>query len=123
MLEDKAVNDIDAAWAGEEALLSPEVRRDADALDALLAPEFREIGTSGRLWLRHEVIAALVSPDSDGENGEWVISERAAIELGDHVIHLSYRLEHRGRVSRRSSLWRVEGGRARILFHQGTAVG
>ncbi|UFS59278.1 nuclear transport factor 2 family protein [Subtercola endophyticus] len=45
----------------ERALLSPEVRGDRAALERLLDRQFIEIGQSGRLWTRAEMIAALVA--------------------------------------------------------------
>jgi hypothetical protein len=48
----------------ELALLTPDVRGSADQLEELLDPDFGEIGRSGRLWTRGEMIAALVK-DTD----------------------------------------------------------
>jgi hypothetical protein len=120
----ESADEVAAAWAGEESLLSSEVRDDASAIDELLDPSFREFGASGRVWSRDAVIAAVVGerPSTEGVDG-WAISQRQQITLGEGLVHLSYRLERDGRVSQRSSVWRVENGRARILFHQGTTAG
>ncbi len=118
------MSDVELAWAGEEALLAPETRHDPATVEGLLDPEFREIGQSGRLWDRDGIVAMLVEPaDAEaGDAGQYVISERAAVELGEGVVLLMYRLVFDGRDSRRSSVWRVRDGRARISFHQGTSV-
>lgn len=111
---------IAAAWHGEEALLRPGTRRDRDALQALLAPGFREIGQSGRLWARAEIIDALVA--SEDFDADQVMSERHAERLAPGLVLLTYRLEFARRISRRSSLWRVHDGAASLVFHQGTAL-
>lgn len=49
----------------ELALLTPEVRRSKCRLEGLLDPDFRDIGTSGRLWSRAEMIATLSSGGDD----------------------------------------------------------
>lgn len=115
---------VQLAWAGEEALLAPETRHDLATVDALLDPEFREIGQSGRLWDRDGIVAMLMEP-ADAEAsvaGEYAISERSAVELGDGVVLLTYRLVFEGRDSRRSSVWRIRDARARVVFHQGTSL-
>ncbi len=45
----------------ELALLTPEARGSAEQLEELLDPDFGEIGKSGRLGARGEMIAALVA--------------------------------------------------------------
>lgn len=118
------MSEVELAWAGEEALLAPQTRHDLAAVDALLDPEFREIGQSGRLWDRDGIVAMLVEPvDAEAKAaGDAAISERAAVELGEGAVLLTYRLVFDGRDSRRSSVWRVRDGQARVLFHQGTSV-
>ncbi len=109
--------DLDLAWASEEALLLPSTRQDRSALEELLAPEFREIGQSGRLWTRQELIDELLA---ESIAGSFEVTERAALEVGDELVLLTYRLQTQGRVSRRSSLWRVDADGPRVVFHQGT---
>lgn len=107
------------AWAAEERLLDPAVRSDADELAQLLAPDFSEIGRSGRRWRRDDIIAALVAePPSCGPA---VIEERESRPLGPDTVLLTYLLHFDSRVSRRSSVWRCDP-RPRCIFHQGTSV-
>jgi hypothetical protein len=47
---------IASAWRGEKALLTLVARRDESLLTNLLAPDFVEIGQSGRRWSRAEMI-------------------------------------------------------------------
>jgi len=111
---------VASAWSAEEALLSADVRRDPGRLRELLAPDFVEIGQSGRRWDRDGIIAALTG-DADPVI-EPVITEREAVGIGPDAVLLSYRLETGGRSSRRSSLWRSDRGAVRCVFHQGTPL-
>ena len=111
---------IELAWEGELALLTPEVRCDPMRLDGWLADDFREIGQSGRLWERGEIIAALAT--SEEPLSAAVVSERDERLLGPDTVLLAYRLVFGDRSSRRSSLWRLERGTMRCFFHQGTSL-
>ncbi|WP_197072068.1 DUF4440 domain-containing protein [Microbacterium oxydans] len=106
------------AWRGEEALLSPGVRGSETRLRELLAPDFSEIGQSGRRWDRAEVVAALV--DDIEADAEVRISERGARVISLDTVLLTYRLQFGGRTSLRSSLWRRTGESVQCFFHQGT---
>jgi hypothetical protein len=110
---------IDSAWLAEEALLSPAVRKDARRLAELLAPEFTEIGQSGRRWSRSETITGLVAEIETVT--EVSLTEREALLIGRQIVLLSYRLQFGARVSRRSSVWRRDETLV-CLFHQGTPV-
>ena len=114
---------IASAWRGEEELLTPRVRGNPDMLLELLDPGFREIGQSGRLWNRTDIIAALVE-NTAGETApeSAQLDDRAALPLSPDTVLLTYRLRFGGRQSLRSSLWRRSGKSARCLFHQGTPV-
>ena len=61
----------------ERRLLEPEVRRDPTALEDLLHESFREIGRSGRLWTRDELIDVMTGADS--------VDVQSAVVTGEHV--------------------------------------
>ena len=109
---------IAAAWAAEEQLLTPDVRRDSSALRRLLAEDFVEIGQSGRRWTRDDILAALVC---DPGRGDGEITEREARRLAPGLVLLHYLLRFDGRSSRRTSIWRCEP-EPRCVFHQGRSV-
>ena len=58
----------------ELALLSPAARGSAATVEELLDPEFREVGVSGRLWCRDEIVAALVAERAE-RHGETTATE------------------------------------------------
>ena len=105
----------------ELSLLSPPVRRSAQQVDELLDPDFREIGASGRLWTRAEVISALTSEPSTDED-RIRATEVAGEVVGPGIVQLIYVSDRDGRRTRRSSLWRRSAGGWRMLFHQGTPL-
>ena len=105
----------------ELALLTPEVRGSADQLEELLDPDFGEIGKSGRLWTRGEMIAALVA-DTDPEQHTINFSDMSGRTVGPGFVLLTYVTEVEGRRARRSSLWRQSMKGWRVLHHQGTPI-
>lgn len=105
----------------EEQLLRPEFRRDRAAVAALLADGFREFGSSGRVWTKQEILAALESEPPF----EAAIDDFQAIELAAGVVLVTYTVSMRlsdseTRASLRSSIWIKRDGRWQMLFHQGT---
>ncbi|WP_432150738.1 DUF4440 domain-containing protein [Streptomyces sp. bgisy029] len=110
---------VAAAIEGELRLLDPVVRASADLLVSLLHPEFREIGTSGRLWNRETIIAALTAADAP-RPGPLTASRMRGVELCSDLVHLTFDTESKGLRSHRSSLWRLTGAGWRLYFHQAT---
>jgi hypothetical protein len=116
---------MDEDWLQEleELLLKPEVRHDAAALSKLLAPDFHEVGASGRQYSRDDIMAAL--PAETAPEG-YAISDFVATELDINVAMVTYRLETRStgentpRRTIRTSLWRLSDDGWQIFFHQGT---
>nr|WP_202439380.1 MULTISPECIES: nuclear transport factor 2 family protein [unclassified Streptomyces] len=100
-------------------MLDPVVRASADLLVALLHPEFREIGSSGRLWNRETIIAALTADDAPSP-GPLTASRMRGEELCSDLVHLTFDTESKGLRSHRSSLWRLTGAGWRLYFHQAT---
>jgi ribonuclease HI len=108
------------AVALEHRLLRPEVRRDPAAVLALLHPDFREIGASGRTWDGPSVAAAIATdPRAPVTTGEV---EAAVLARG--VVLVTYTALRGDARSRRSSVWLADadadGGGWRLRFHQGT---
>ena len=103
----------------ELALLAASVRRSRTQLEALLDPQFREVGASGRLWTRAEIIADLV--DGDG-GGAIEAVQMEAHEVAPDVELVTFLTDPGGRAAHRSSLWRYVDGRWRMLHHQGTLL-
>ena len=106
----------DEVVALELRLLDPAVRADRREVERLLHPEFREIGASGRLWDREEMVAALAEEPGTAATA----SEVEARVVADGVVLVTYIAESAAGRSRRSSLWVRGDDGWRVLFHQGT---
>ncbi|MFJ8751759.1 DUF4440 domain-containing protein [Streptomyces sp. NPDC102441] len=112
---------VAAAIEGEIRLLDPVVRASADVLVTLLHPDFREIGTSGRLWERDTIIAMLTDPAPGAPHpGPLTASRMRGDQLAPDLVHLTFDTESKGLRSHRSSLWRLTGSGWRLYFHQAT---
>jgi len=105
----------------ELELLTPQVRRSEARLAELLDPEFTEIGASGRLWTRTEMIAALTEDEDDVPEPVPVLEVTGRV-VGPDLVLVTYLSDPAGRAARRSSLWRRSQGSWRLLHHQGTLV-
>ena len=100
--------------AMERALLGDEVRSDRAAVAALLHPEWQEIGRSGRLWSRDDIL------DSIGPIPPVDFQVVSVDRLGPDTILLLWRTATDERSTLRSTLWLRTGGRWQARFHQGT---
>jgi ribonuclease HI len=99
----------------ERSLLTEEVRSDPAAVEALLHPDWSEVGRSGRRWSREEMLAA-IGPLRDAATLEVVSVE----SVGSAAVLLVWRSVAGTESTLRSSLWVRSGGSWRQLFHQGT---
>jgi hypothetical protein len=122
----------------ELELLTTRVRSSAGKLRDLLAPDFSEIGASGRLWTREEIISMLVAdttqrPTAAGRTASPTgfraaglairHSEMTARVIGVDVLLLIYVTDVDGRRARRSSLWQRRGASGwQLIHHQGTPL-
>lgn len=111
--------DVEAVVELEQELLDPGVRGDYGQLAFLLHPEYREIGASGRLWGREELIEELVAAPGSQARFELV----DAVPLGSDLVQVVYRTVNGSGSALRSSLWQRTEGRWRLRFHQGTSEG
>ena len=107
----------------EQSLLDSAVRRDENRLRELLAEDFLEFGSSGRVWTRKTIIDLLAV-----ETGFLPpeIEEFECSLLGEKVALVTYRTVRTDArtgerlATLRSSLWVRRDGEWRMRFHQGT---
>jgi len=107
----------------EVELLEQEVRHDEAHLRQLLADEFIEFGSSGRIYDKQSVIDTLLN---SAATETFRIDDFKLLVSGDDTAFVTYSCVARSdsgdivRKSNRSSLWRKNDGRWQMLFHQGT---
>ena len=108
----------DHLYSLEERLLHPDREADRTMLLALLAGDFKEFSSSGRIYNRQQTIEALLKSDPRPATIHHYYVEL----LAEDVALATYRATVVLAVSHRSSLWVLRDGRWQIYFHQGTAA-
>lgn len=101
----------------EEKLLNPEIRSSRGELKKILADDFFEFGSSGKVLYKDKDI---------GNDGIGIVK----MKLSDFEIHplsadivlATYRIfnEISNQHSLRSSIWKLNKGVWKMVFHQGT---
>lgn len=117
-LAGESLSDEEQVIALERSLLTDEVRADRAAVAALLHPDWQEVGRSGRLWTRDDMLDAIAP-------GPQVGLDVVSVGRVDRdTVLLVWRAVADGRSTLRSSLWVRPADRAgapwQQRFHQGT---
>ncbi|MDZ7965623.1 MAG: DUF4440 domain-containing protein [Nostoc sp. DedSLP03] len=110
----------------EERLLQPNVRKSAIDIIDLLADEFIEFGSSGRVFNKQQIIESLQN-ESIQPLTQRLITEFKILVLATGVVLVTYRIVRHisGKQpvhSLRSSIWKLNNDRWKMIFHQGTLV-
>jgi hypothetical protein len=93
-----------------------------EAFDRHVAPEFWEIGASGRRYSRAFARQVLAQRPGLPDPVQWQTDEHHLQAVGQGMWLLTYRLQQPGRTTRRMTLWRRDDGGWKAVFHQGTPV-
>ncbi|MFW5471827.1 RNase H family protein [Knoellia sp. CPCC 206450] len=116
LADDSTPSDAEQVIALERSLLTDEVRGDAAAVAALLHPQWSEVGRSGRLWTREEILDEIGPLDEEAS-----LDVLSCMPAGPDAMLLLWRSVTNSGSTLRSSLWVRERGHWQQLFHQGTA--
>jgi hypothetical protein len=90
--------------------------------DQLLAPEFWEVGASGKKYSRQFVLDVLDERQRRPAAEAWQATEFHLQEVAANTFLLTYTLHQSSRTSRRSTLWRDTPTGWSLVYHQGTVV-
>ena len=106
----------------ERELQTPQTRANVGRLSELLAPNFIEVGASGRRW-NFDAILGLLTQEADvADNvGIDIIGLEARVLTGD-FIQVFWDSERDGRRARRTSLWQRTPEAWQQTYHQGTLL-
>ncbi|WP_280772028.1 DUF4440 domain-containing protein [Salipaludibacillus daqingensis] len=106
----------------EKTLLEPEVRSNPQEIKKLLAKDFFEFGSSGRIWRLDDQIG-------DGglnkqNHRKLSLYDLDVNLLANDVAFVTYKVndETRKQHTLRSSIWKKIEGEWRMYFHQGTII-
>ncbi|MDV2582045.1 nuclear transport factor 2 family protein [Alkalibacillus haloalkaliphilus] len=100
----------------EESHINLKVRQSIEQLDRILADDFLEISSSGKMYGKKECL-------EDGVVLTEMTLHNYEIRplTSDVVLSTYYIVDHtRGRKTFRSSIWKFIDGRWQFYFHQGT---
>ena len=88
----------------------------------LLAEDFCEFGSSGRIYDKEIELSSITEHGCD--EIQFNIADFEVIELTNGLVQARYKTEHKqtDKKSLRSSLWRLENNQWRLFFHQGTVT-
>lgn len=103
----------------EEELQSKACRNNRARLLELLAPDFTEVGASGRVW---DLPSTLDLLGSQADDGEIEVAGLFGRVVADGVILVRWDSARRGRRARRTSIWRRGDDGWRQVHHQGTVL-
>jgi hypothetical protein len=107
----------------ELELLTSATRKNAERVSALLAEDFREFGSSGRVYSKKDIISTLQLETP------FIISA-VDVEiswLAEHVALVTYKSMKNAQAAQsdsalRSSIWVKNGEQWNMVFHQGTKL-
>ena len=106
----------------ENKLQQPIVRKSVEQLNDLISEDLIEFGSSGLVYTKRDVLGNLpFTPEI-----KFVMTDFKINKLSADIIQTTFKTEkmdvQTGKISRslRSSLWRNENGKWRMIFHQGT---
>lgn len=90
--------------------------------EAIVAPDFWEVGASGRRYGRDFSLKLLATRAREPSTEEWSCTGYHVQEITPGSYLLTYTLHQPGRVTRRCTIWRKSAGKWLAVYHQGTPV-
>lgn len=98
-----------------------EFRARREDFDRLMAPEFFEIGASGKMYSRDTVLSVLTERHSHPQVEDLCVEDFKVRQIDVQIFQATYvLLQPPDRWTRRSTLWRWDGFVWTVVFHQGT---
>ncbi len=107
----------------ETDLLKPETRKSKEKLDGLISSDFIEYGSSGSIYDKNIILERL----PNGDSPTYILYDFEFFVLSEDIVQTRFKtdkieIDGTKTSSLRSSIWRKNDGKWRILFHQGTLI-
>ena len=100
-----------------------ELVHDRESFERETAPDFWEVGASGRRYSREFVWETLAERFQSAETATFELSDAQVREIAPQTYLLTYTLGDGSRLTRRLTVWQGSAGAGwKIFFHQGTVV-
>jgi hypothetical protein len=90
--------------------------------EKMTAPEFWEVGASGRRFSRQFVLDTLEARYRSPTADIWEVCDFHCLEIATNNYLATYTLVQGERVTRRTTIWRRTAEGWQIVYHQGTVV-
>ena len=101
----------------------PEFASDQAGFEQMMAPDYWEVGASGRRYSRDFILRTLEeNPPVHADTAGWQSSDHQCRRLGPDTYLFTYTLRQGDRVTRRVTIWLNTPDGWQILYHQGTIV-
>ena len=99
----------------------PEFALDRAGFEQMMAPDYWEVGASGRRYSRDFILRSLEeNPPVDADVAGWQSWNHECRRLGPDAYLLTYKLLQGDRLTRRATIWRKATEGWQVLYHQGT---
>jgi hypothetical protein len=90
--------------------------------EKMTAPEFWEVGASGRRYSREYVLGILESRLETAGDDPWEVRDFHCAQIAPDNFLATYTLLQGQRMTRRATIWRRSGAAWQAVYHQGTLV-
>jgi hypothetical protein len=111
-------DELEKIYALEISLLEPQVRKNVKELDILIAENFYEIGASGKIYDKKNILLHLPLEQNNDPVGKIIDFE--IYQISENLIRAHYNLEEKTRRTMRTSIWKRQHNNYQMIFHQGT---
>lgn len=102
----------------EWELIQPETRQSISRLSELLDNNFEEIGSSGKIYRKKDILKLASSADET----TYSLSDFEFKTLCENCVLVKYKSYSNGVAACRSSIWIIINGTWKIVHHQSTVV-
>lgn len=100
----------------------PELGKTRQDFERMMAPEFWEVGASGRRYSREYILEVLEERLESPADDIWRVEDFHCAQLAASHYLATYTLFQGPRVTRRATIWRQTGEGWQAVYHQGTVV-
>jgi hypothetical protein len=111
-----------ALRAREPIFHCPEFGTSRADFESMLAPEFWEVGASGRKYSKAFVLDTLEARHAVPVEENLTVTDFVCEEIAPNLFLATYALNQAGRLSRRATIWRYGEAQWQIVYHQGTLI-
>jgi hypothetical protein len=124
LITDPALNQILEELIRREPIFHrPEFGATRADFERMMAPDFWEVGASGRRYSREYILTELEKRHQHPIVEDWQAEDFHCRELAPGIYLLTYTLlQEKIRKTRRSTIWQQTPEEWKIVFHQGTIV-